>query len=392
MNIRGSVLIVGNHAETLAVVRSLGAAGFRVIVGVQHDNGIETRSRYCHEIWKHPNLTDQAFSEELVDFLKRRSGIVCVLPVGVDAVACLAKTGLPIPVAGVSCEVFEACSDKIKAQNLAETTGIRAPYSRVVTSLDELEQATRGIGFPVIIKAVREGPIHGRKAFLLLQESDLLSHFQTWPQGHEQLIVQEYLTGPVAACDFVAHLGDVVAYYESDVPRTDMPDGSGVAVEFLSRIPRTALFEVVQAFTKALDYSGPGCLQCIELENGEMVFLENNPRFSAGVGESIPAGVDIPRITVEAALGQPPGKLEKASDASYLFGRRVHWLERDLTGLIARRRELKGAEIVSWLRMTFLAWIRADGHMNWRWKDPAPALGMLRRLAGRLSARFSDHR
>lgn len=119
--------------------------------------------------------------------------------------------------------------------------------------------------------------------------------FQNWPVEHSTLMVQKHIAGFVEGCDFAARNGTLVAYCEGWSVRTDMLDGTGYGVEFLSETPSEDILADTKAFVKAHDYSGPGLVQFIREEGtGKIFFLENNPRLSAGIADVIYTGIDIP--------------------------------------------------------------------------------------------------
>src|SRR5690242_1539256 len=88
-----TLLIIGDFKETLIVVRSLGRAGCKLIVGkpASQEVGFAQHSRFTSEVWRHPDFDkEEQFISALAAFLRSRHDIQYVLPVGDGPVACFA--------------------------------------------------------------------------------------------------------------------------------------------------------------------------------------------------------------------------------------------------------------------------------------------------------------
>lgn len=388
-----SVLTIGDHPQTLAVVRSLGRAGYNVIVGHEGYRAVAALSRYCGETWSFAGLRAPSFADELAGLLSERDDIACLFPIGERAIEHVQRAvrhlGLNIPVAAVSRYLLEGCVDKVVTNEMARRAGIRVPQERIVHNQHELVDAAAALGYPLIVKSLRsEALVLGRKAYLVADQSAFAAAFGDWPGSFAALLVQQYVSGTKVGCDFVAKDGEIVAYYHSFVDRTDMPDGTGFAVSFTSRSPEADLFGVLQAFVHKHGYSGPGLLQCIRCaQTRELYFIEMNPRLSAGTAEAVTAGVDLPLTSVRVACGDLCDGIEHAEQASYRVGSHTHWLERDALGLLRHFHGLEWRDRARWLAAIFRDALRNDGHINWQWRDPLPSmLIMVRLLRSRLWA------
>lgn len=381
-----SVLVIDQTFQTLAVVRSLARAGYRVILGRGRGRGEAERSRCCAEVWMHPPVEDPAFASALDDFLGRRADVSCVFPVGEASIAALGRCRLgltrKVDFAMVPAELFEACRDKRIADELATAAGIPVPESRTVRDVSELRGFIAELGLPVIVKPIRSTrPIFGRKAYVVATGAEC-ARFDDWPAEHDEVLVQRYITGAVEQCDFVAVDGELVAFFQAHALRTDRPDGTGYAVDFLSDPIDVGVFDACRSFAHANRYTGPGLLQLIRSDtDGVLYFLENNPRISAGIGHTVRCGLDMPRLTLEAArCPRVPFARVSPESPPYRVGYRTHWLSRDLSGLAGMWRELSGRERARWLRAIIDAAIRADDHMTWDPRDPMPTLWIYARL------------
>ena len=388
-----SIVTLGDHPQTLAVVRSLGRAGYRVIVGRDQKASIAESSRHCAETWQFDSLYDENFATALIEKLRTREDVRCLFPIGEHAIARINRLRACVPahvaIAAVPDPVFHGCVDKQATHLMASQAGIRVPDGCVVDCHRDLVRAAINIGFPVIVKTVcSEALVLGRKAYLVRSEDEFRTVFREWPGPAEQLLVQQFIEGERLGCDFVAQAGRIVAYYQGGAIRTDMPDGTGFAVSFESVEPDAATFDALERFVRTHHYSGPGLLQCIRCAGtDELYFLEINPRLSAGVAEAVHAGLDLPLISVHAAGDDTLDTIANHRDRRYRLGSRTHWLERDALGFSRHFRQLDWSARWHWLTALASDVVGNHGHVNWQWRDPLPSFHVLmRHLRRRLLA------
>jgi len=385
-----SVLVLDIEPQTLAVVRSLGRAGFDVVLGrprSQEKSEAEC-SRYCSETWLHPDFEDlNEFDKALAAMLDDRPGVQIIFPVAEPGMEVLLQVGClqdrSIDVVMPPADLFHACRNKSHANELAKDAGLRVPESRLVDDFESLQQASRDMQYPLIIKSVRsEALVHGRKAYLVRSEEEFNAVFFEWPAEHRDLLVQRYIEGPMQSSQFVASNGVLVGHCEVDVVRSMLPDDTGLGIEFESVPPTPDLLESARKFVRIHDYSGPGLLQFIrESHSNLLYFLENNPRLGGGIAHTMDSGVDCPLLALRAASKEARTLPEFRKDpAPYRFQYRTHWLRRDLSAWRALRPELSFGQSAAWLWQMTRSFVRANGHVNWQWRDPWPAFLVYGRL------------
>jgi len=384
-----SVLVLDNFPQTLAVVRSLGRAGYHVVLGFNGRRSEATLSRYCRESWAHPPMKDVVkFKEALRDLLDARPDIRWIFPVAETSVRLICQmpeiVDRDIKVVMVPTSLFEACVDKQEANTLASAANINYPKTRVVSNLAELKEAVSTIGLPVIIKAVRSVcMVFGRKAYVITSEEELNSVFTKWPAEHSDLMVQQFIIGPVEASDFVAQDGRLIGYCEGCSVRTDLLDGTGYGVEFKTIAPSPDLLEATRAFVKAHRYTGPGIIQFIREESTrDIYFLENNPRLSSGVADSVASGQDLPLLALTAFEDGQNSDIPEFSweHTAYKVDHNAYWFSRDLSGYLRERGNLSKEERRLWLRNMVRSLARADSHIMWQLRDPVPATWLMTRM------------
>ena len=387
---RDAVLVLGGYPQTLAVVRSLGAAGYQVVLGHQGDSPIAARSRYCDSTWVYSTLwQNDQFNGELKRLLRDRPEIRYIFPVAertMQLMMATDTTDIEPEIVMVAPGLVNDCRDKIQANSLATAAELNVPDTRLADSSGSLALACDAIGYPVIVKPLNSSKrVLGRKACILGGPEALAELFPTWPAEHSSLLVQQYVTGTLKGADFVASAGAITGYCEAHSVRTDMPDGTGFGVEFETIPPSPDVLDATRRFASVHNYNGPGLIQFIQSDvDGRLYFLENNPRLSAGVADSIACGVDMPLLSVGAFSSEPSRAFDPAQDP-YEEYHRAYWLQRDLEGFIKQSANLSVAQQRQWLWAMLQSFVRADSHINWQWSDPAPALAsyfaLFRRLA-----------
>ena len=334
----------------------------------------------------------QEFGVALSALLETRSDIRWIFPIAEVSVRLMLRLSELIPqnvqVAMVPQRQFLTCTDKHQSNMLANRAGIRYPESRVVSNLRELSAARDAIGCPVVVKSDKTvDRVFGRQAYIVRTEAEFNAVFQHWPVEHDTLMVQKYIVGVVVGCDFVARSGTLVAYCAGCSVRKDMLDGTGYGVEFLTKAPSEDLVADTKAFVRTHDYSGPGIIQFVREEaTGKLFFLENNPRLSAGVADSIGAGIDLPVLALQSLDTKLDLTLEEfsAEGKPYKIGWYTHWLSRDIEGYVNQRQELSRVERRNWLWNIFRSFRRANGDVMWQWKDPLPGIWIYLRLGVRV--------
>jgi len=374
-----TIIVVGDRAQSLAIVRALSTSGYRVVLTHTQPFSATSFSKYCAENWQSPALDSPEFEISFLEFLQAQPNLAGVFPVGISDSLVVQeicrKHQLDVPIAGVRSELIRIFHDKVAANELAQSAGVRVPKSLQVSDLTGIKKAVGEIGFPIIIKSgSNAGDVRGRKAYIVPSAQLLESVFAQWPQGHTELMIQSYHPGDIVSADFVAKAGEIVSFFEGDTDETDMPDGTGFAVNFHAGPPSEQLLFCLESIVRACNYSGPGLIQCIrDPEDSELTFIELNPRLSAGVSEVVNAGLNIPKHTFEVAQGKSLKPIEDAQDIRYRVGSCTYWLERDFLGYKRRCNWWSVPSHLQWLSQALVRLWRCDAHVNWRWSDPVPS-------------------
>jgi len=187
-----------------------------------------------------------------------------------------------------SVETLETCLDKWELDRRCRDQ-VRVPATVLVDeSFDP-----GAIDLPVIVKP-RSGS--GSRGIRLLESIEDLKGLER----DATLLVQELLPGPEYSLDvFATREGEVLAV----VPRERLKVDSGIAIT-----GRTSHDEELQQFgadvARLIGLNTVANVQAKGAVEGVPALLEVNPRFPGTMPLTIAAGVDMPRLAVEEALGQ----------------------------------------------------------------------------------------
>lgn len=377
-----TVLIVGDYKESLIVVRSLGRAGCKLIVGkaASQEPTFAEHSRYTNGVWKHPDFDREVhFVPALLNLLRSRADVDYVIPVGDAPVSCLARHWSELPATPpflmAPGDVVMRCHDKIQMYDCAMKLGIPTAAYASIRRRHELREAVRRIGFPCVIK-----PANSPREFLQKEKAVIcnsVADFSKWQGRLPQvcfLVVQKFAAGHRRNCHFIARDGRILAYFEQKVLRTDRLDGTGNGMYSTSVYPAPELFHYSARLVEDLQYSGVGTAQFLFQEDTrEAHFLEINPRFDATIALPYQCGFDIPLMMLQ--MGSSP-EVPRGIQQNYPKGKRVHSFTEDALAIKRLILHQSGTlrTKLGWVMLVVEAWWNSDYHMTFDWSDPMPSL------------------
>jgi carbamoyl-phosphate synthase large subunit len=184
---------------------------------------------------------------------------------------------------------------------------LRVPVTRLLNA--------DGIGlrwtFPVIVKPRRGA---GSRGVRLVPDRAALAAMEP----DDALIIQEHLPGDEFSVDVLADAnGNVVAA----VPRTRTRVDSGVSIAGQT-VHDEALERTAAAVARAIGLRGVANVQLRRDTEGVPALLEVNPRFPGALPLTIAAGVDMPSLVLDLALG-----IELPATLDFLDLANVRYLE-----------------------------------------------------------------
>lgn len=286
-------VLVTAGSRRVALVQAFRAAlcqfgGGRVIV--TDVNPLSPAVYHADRAHRVPLASDPRYLDDILQ-IARHEGVRLVIPTIDDELTAFANAAPRFEAEGIRVAVSPSgtttlCNEKLA---LCRTLAARGVAAAPTWRPAEVPDA---ISFPLFVKpnvgrgGVGAYPIRSRR------ELDFFVDYV------EDAIVQEYLDGPEFTLDMLCNFsGEPLAI----VPRERVVIRAGV-IDRGRTVRNDALIDLARRCAAVLPFAGPVNIQC-RVVRGRPIVFEINPRFSGGIGLTIAAGVDVPRLLLELTLG-----------------------------------------------------------------------------------------
>ena len=326
----------GDERSALAAVRSLGRAGYRVIVAASRRHSLAGASRWCQDTVLVPDLrAGRAEYAAAVSAACTSIGVDVLLPMTDASVLAMLASPPPAPtrLPMGSYAAFAALSDKEAVTTAAAAVGLRVPRQLRLASPADAATLAGQLEAPVVLKPARSVSLAaGTRHHVVHAASaaDLAAVVAQLTPDAFPVLVQERIVGPGTGV-FLLYWDGLVASFAHRRLREKPPSG-GVSV-YCESVPLDAsLRDRALALIRHFDWRGVAMVEFkIDSRTGEPVLMEINGRFWGSLQLALDAGVDFPRLLVEAALGTAPVPV-----SGYREGVRSRWFWGDVDHLLAR--------------------------------------------------------
>ena len=376
------ILVLGDYRQSITVVRSLARAGLRVTLGSDNPGSSTALSRYVSDLWIYDASSSERFRYHLEAYLRiERPDFV--FTVGESLLRRLIRAAArfePLSTwVNPDFATVARCFDKSALYKLAPRLGIPTLPWRRFTGAADWRSRAREMGFPVVVKrkdSARQLNEPKAQIFHVPEQFDAFLATLAEPDAGPMLL-QKHHSGVRHNCHVACADGKLIGYFQQKVLRTDELDDTGIGTAGESVAPMPELRAHCQRLTRALAYTGIGCIQfLVDEAGGRAGFLEFNARMDSTALLPYRLGYDYPRLAVELARyrrsrrGVPAGFTQP-----YAPGKAYHWLQGDLAAWLAalRGRRLGAGELCTWALSS--AWMSLRGHhLTFEWRDPLPTL------------------
>lgn len=342
MTPRERVLVTdGNERAALATVRSLGRAGHPVVVAAWRPRSLAGASRYCAaEVILPDPLQDAAAFIAAMQQTVAREGVRVLMPISEQSLRTAltidwAARGVVVPFPDAA--TFARISDKQALLAAAGRLGLAVPAQHVLTQPEQ--QVPAGLGWPVVVKPSRSvsGQIRIGTAYAV-DRSSLASILRGIPVDAYPVLLQQRVVGPGMGIFLLRWDGRRRAMFAHRRLREKPPAG-GVSVYCESVAADPHLVDASDALLAAFDWRGVAMIEFkLDTATRTPYVMEVNGRLWGSLQLAVDAGVDFPRLLVDAALGRP-----LAAPPEYRVGVRSRWWWGDVDHLIARVRRSNAA-------------------------------------------------
>lgn len=375
----------GEQRSALAVVRSLGRAGYPVSVAAFRTPSLAGASRWALSEHQVPDpLTRPAeYVAALVEVV-RRDAVGLLLPV--TEASLLAVLGARERFPGVALpfpdlEAFRRVSDKRLVLEAASAVGISVPDQLTVDTVDQAAGVNAAdLSYPLVLKPARSvagaGAERRKHGVLHLAGPDALrSALRTLAPQAYPVLLQQRIVGAGVGIFLLVWKGQTRAIFSHRRLREKPPSG-GVSVYRESIAADPMLVTRSRALLDKLEFEGVAMVEFkLDARTATPYLMEINGRFWGSLQLAVDAGVDFPTILAELAQG-----IEVGAPPTYQAGIRSRWWWGDVDQLLARlthspsRLALPAGEpgrlgaLLSFLRL----WWPGDRNEILRLDDPQP--------------------
>ena len=331
----------GEQRAALAVVRSLGRAGYHVTVAAARTPSLAGASRWAASERQVPDpLREPAACVDAVAAMAYAESVVLLLPMTDASLLALLGArerfpGIALPFPGL--EVFRRAADKQLVLATAQRAGIAVPEQRVLATREEaFGLSVASLSYPLVLKPARSvsGSDHDRQKFGVRHieaPEQLRTALRDLPRQAFPVLLQQRIVGPGVGIFLLVWNRRTRAVFAHRRLREKPPSG-GVSVYRESIPPDPSLVDRSRALLDALGFEGVAMVEYkVEAASGTPYLMEINGRFWGSLQLAVDAGVDFPRLLVESALGTETGPLP-----AYRIGVRSRWWWGDVDQLLAR--------------------------------------------------------
>ena len=377
--------------STLAITRSLGQRGLRVLVASPEQSPIAGCSRYCAACFRYPDPSrDTAEFLDYIDSLvgEHRPDLLIpvtektLIPIAENRQRFVGRTQLAIA-ADAS---LKTVLNKQATAILAESLGIATPKSLVAGDQQQLLQCAGQIGFPLVLKPIRSisrksGAVGPQLAVTYAFDREELGRVAQPLLEHGEVVIQEYFRGEGVGVEVIADRG--LVYYQFQHRRLhEMPlSGGGSCLRESVPVDPT-LSSAACRLMQALDWHGVAMIEFKrDPGSGEYRLIEINGRFWGSLPVSRVAGVDFPWLTWQLFVHGEQTRLPAAAVGVKCrdLGKDLYWHEYVLRRVTDER--LFSYPDKGRLLRDLLQLFSPRHHLDsFYWRDPRPALIDLTRI------------
>jgi carbamoylphosphate synthase large subunit len=295
-----NVLITYGWCRTAyAVAENLYKAGYNVFVTDSNRLSMTRYSRYVSgfDLSPDPFLFPEDYVRRLSEIIQKRK-IHALIPVHEDSIAIRKFQMLLPPGLMIACPGYEdllIAIDKLKIVSIAKECAVETPNTVEISSFDDLDKASKELGFPLVIKT-RHGN-SGKGVFIVNEKDELKIKYEhivkRFSLENYMPFLQQYVNGNVYGCCFLSHNGDILfSFSERYIRCKDGGFGTSVYRE-QSNLP--LLENHTRKIVKYLNWTGIGHFDYIVSRDKQHAYLiEMNPRFWGAINLSTKNGYDFP--------------------------------------------------------------------------------------------------
>lgn len=329
-----SILVLDGHTlSALAIVRSLGRMGHKIIVAAAMNNSVAGQSRFSSVQLQLP--VEVADAESYVKWIQvtcDEFNVERIFWTTTDSTLALDRYRAYLDASLISDlpsqEIVDSAYDKVRTVEIARQVGVPAPATWVFTSADQLSKEFKILPTECVIKPSRSSIFQndriincGSHAFSRDEET-LQNHYVDMCERGCQPMIQEFVPGYGFGLFLLMSEGNPVAAFAHRRIREANPQGSGSSFRISTEVPQDALDHSV-SLLKAMKWNGVAMVEFRrDSRDGVARLIEINGRFWFSLTLAVRAGVDFPALLLRVK----EGKKEWPELPNYQIGIGCHWI------------------------------------------------------------------
>ena len=342
MDIQTVLVTDGNERAALAVTRSLGQQGVRVVVGAETARSLAGASRYCTRTWQYPSpLSDPSrFVSSLVDAVDLL-GITAIMAVTDSATQVLAEKrgkfhssiteGIP------SSESYDLVSNKYRLMSLAHELEIPFPETVFVPDGNIVALRDQVRAYPVVVKPGRsllkvDEKWSKTSVHFVSNAEELTDLYRRTPYLRSPSLVQQRIEGEGQGVFGLFDHGRPCALFAHRRIREKPPAGGVSVFRESIELPKPMTDYAVRLLER-VKWHGVAMVEFkVDRQSNVPMLMEINGRFWGSLQLAIDAGLNFPYLFYQVMNGMPVAVPNNA----YRIGTKSRWLLGDLDHLLLR--------------------------------------------------------
>ncbi|MCG8604776.1 ATP-grasp domain-containing protein [bacterium] len=326
-----------DRGSAIAIIRSLGGKGYRVIAADSSHRSLGFRSRHAHEkvVYPTPEQHPDEFCNFMLETVASR-GVDLIIPVTDLTIQPLSrvrhqfeqKIKLAIP----ENELLAQVTDKDRTVQLARKLGVPVPQTFTVNTAQEALQQAESLGWPVVLKPqmsrlLRDGEKIEKFSVTYAGGPEDLEEKMKELEGRCSVLLQRYLKGAGHGVELLMRDGQPIAAFQHlrlrEVPITGGPSCYRESVKL-----HEDLYDYSVRILGELRWTG---LAMVEFKVGDdrAELMEINGRVWGSLPLAVSSGVDFPALLTEVYLNGKDA-IPTNLDSNYRVGLKCRDLGRDL--------------------------------------------------------------
>jgi predicted ATP-grasp superfamily ATP-dependent carboligase/thymidylate kinase len=348
---------------SIAIIRSLGRAGYRVIAADSDPKCIGFKSKYVWKslVYPSPEVSPDKFTACLLNEIKsHRVDLIIpttelvIQPIIKNRELFEAQAQLALPPTGQ----YRVVTNKQKTMDLAKKLGVPVPRTQIVETAEDALKYADELGWPIVLKPITsakmstEGRVESFEVTYAASKDELQQLMQKF-EGKCEVLLQKYHDGIGYGIEVLMHEGNLIAAFSHKRLR-EYPISGGASSYRESVELDEALFTYADALLKELKWTGLAMVE-FKVDGREKILMEINGRVWGSLPLAIASGVDFPLMLAELILNGPESA-QSISPKQYKIGLRCRDLQRDVLWIacvLGQKRKFKFFEMPGRMRAIY---------------------------------------